>query len=463
MSNTLDIEQVNQLIRNLAKRSESKQLRTMLRMVSRMESKKLAKRAGVVLLALQVAVFAAGDVNQLTSAEREAVESAAQRTAVAEHVEAINAVEAVIESIERRSSRYNPALSQPLVVLGDALAGVGDTVGAFRAYRRALHVTRVHYGLHHPGQVPIVYREAHLLAEIGNRKKANSRHEYAYGILLRRYGGNHPGLLPGMFALADWYMSSYDIFSARALYGHAATLAKTHLGGDYSAQVRALRSFAATYRDERFPPFYTRRREESNIASSFAGFQYRGVNTTSANRFANGERALIEVVNIVQGRRDADNEEVAKAMLELGDWFTMFEKHRRATSLYHRVWEMLQDNPSLLERTFKAPTPLYMPLPKVAEKIDGVRGETARNGVVELSIAVDERGLVSRIDTLRSEPKDLMDFKVRRAVKRARYRPAFNGEMPLATDGVRVMHTFVYYPSAQASTTRGEAAIASRG
>ena len=64
----------------------------------------------------------------------------------------------------------------------------------------------------------IVYREARLLAKEGDVKKANSRHEYAYGILLRRYGGSHPELLPGVFALADWYMSNYNIFSARALY-----------------------------------------------------------------------------------------------------------------------------------------------------------------------------------------------------------------------------------------------------
>lgn len=424
-------------------------------------SKKLAKLVPTVLLAACVPLLAAGGLEELTPDEREAVETAMQRTSLEEHVEAINVVESAIESIERRSNRYNPALTRPLLVLGDALAGVGDTVGAFRAYGRALHVTRVNHGLHHPSQVQVVYREARLLAKGGQFKRANSRHEYAYGILLRSYGGDHPALLPGMFALADWYMSNYNIFSARALYEHASVLAKTHLGSDHAARLRALRSFAATYRNERFPPFYTRRREGGGSAiGSYTGFQYRGVNAAGVNSFAKGERALIEVVNVVQGRGDADNKEVAKAMLELGDWFLMFEKHRRAKSLYHHVWQLLDEHPSLRERTFKAPTTLYMPLPKDPRKPDGVGGDAARTGVVELSIDVDERGLVSRIDTLRSEPKDLMDFKVRRAVKRARYRPAFDGEAPQPTDDVRITHTFVYYPSAQAGAGQNAEAVA---
>lgn len=425
-----------------------------------MMSKKLAKLAPAALLTACASVLAAGDLGQLTPDEREAVETAKQQTSLAEHVEAINIVESAIESIERRSNRYNPALTQPLLVLGDALAGVGDTVGAFGAYDRALHVTRVNHGLHHPSQVQIVYREARLLAKGGEFKRANSRHEYAYGILLRSYGGDHPALLPGMFALADWYMSNYNIFSARALYEHAAALAKTHFGSDHAARLRALRSFAATYRNERFPPFYTRRRDGGSGVGSYTGFQYRGVNAAGVNSFAKGERALIEVVNAVQGRGDADSQEVAKAMLELGDWFLMFEKHRRARSLYHRVWQLMEEEPSLREHTFKKPTTLYMPLPKDPQRPDGMGGDAARTGVVELSIDVDERGLVSRIDTLRSEPKDLMDFKVRRAVKRARYRPAFDGDAPLATSDVRITHTFVYYPSAQAAASQGAAAVA---
>lgn len=391
----------------------------------------------------------------------DAIDAAAQRIEVAEHLEAIAMVEATIEAIERRASRYADELVRPLTLLGDALIGVGASEGAFGAYDRALHIARVNRGLHHPSQVAVVYRQARLLADNGDFAAANRRHEYAYSILLRSYGGDNPALLPGMFALADWYMAGYNIFSARALYEHAAAVAESNLAADHPALIRALRSVAATYRSERFPPFYTRRKDTSAATlGSYAGFRYRTTDRTSVNSFAKGERALIKVINIVQARDGADGgrdgepggEELARAMLELGDWFLMFDKQARALSLYRRVWELLERNPTLLAQTFAAPSALYLPLPKPPKgrrSAPQPANDGAHNGVVELSVDINERGVVSRIDTIRSEPPDLMDFKVRRSVKQARYRPVFDGDALQGANDVRVTHTFVYYPTEQ--------------
>ena len=398
--------------------------------------------------------------------EQRAVDAGAARLAAREYLETINIVEAAIGAIEQRSNRYNLDLVRPLVMLGDALAGVRDTEGAFGAYDRALHIVRVNNGLHHPSQVQVVYRQAALQSQGGEYGQANRRHEYAYGVLLRSYGSDSPKLLPGLFVLADWYMTSYNIFSARALYEHAAKVADAALADDHPAHLRALRSVAATYRNERFPPFYTRRLGQSSSLGSYVGFQYRPSSNPSATSFAKGERALIKVINIIQTRDGAEggaeNDDLAWAMLELGDWFLMFEKHSRAVSLYQRVWQLLQDKPTLLARTFDAPKPLYLPLPKDPEKPDRAGEEDAHDGVVELLVDINEHGLVSSIDTLRSEPEDLMDFKVRRAVKRARYRPPFNGVSPQPTSAMRITHTFTYYPSAQAGIGRADApAVAS--
>ena len=59
----------------------------------------------------------------LDESSKQAIEDAAARVELAEYIEAINVVEAAIESIEQRASRYDLALVRPLVVLGDALAG----------------------------------------------------------------------------------------------------------------------------------------------------------------------------------------------------------------------------------------------------------------------------------------------------------------------------------------------------
>ena len=320
------------------------------------------------------------------------VDTAENRVAVGEYLEAINIAELEIENIEQRSNRYNLELARPLVVLGDALAGVGDRLGALGSYDRALHITRINRGLHHPNQVDIVYREAAMLAATGDTARANRRHEYAYDILLRSYGGRSPDLLPGIFSLADWYLVNYNIFSARSLYEHAFSVASENLSADDPARLHALRSVAATYRSERFPP-YQSHRDAPSRSSGYARFPYGSM--PPINNFAKGERALIEVIRIVMQSEASSDEAIATAILELGDWFLMFNKHDRATTLYRRVWEILQPNPSTLATTFDSPTPLYLPLPGDPQASETVSGRP-RNGVVEMSFRVDKSGSVRR-------------------------------------------------------------------
>lgn len=369
------------------------------------------------------------------------VDNAEGLVEIGEYPEAINIVELEIDKIERRSSRYNIELARPLGILGDALAGVGDREGALGAYDRAVHITRVNRGLHHPSQVDIVYREANVLAANGNVAQANRRHEYAYDILLRSYGGGSPLLLPGIFALADWYLVNYNIFSARGLYAHALSLADETLSANDPERLRALRGVAATYRSERFPPYQVERKSNSGQP---AGYRYGTM--PAINNFAKGEGALIEVVKVVMANEETTDEAVARAVLDLGDWYLLFGKQDRATTLYRRVWELLQPMPGQLAEIFDSPTPLYLPLPGDPDNDRGAVG-LPQIGVVELSFRVDESGSVSSIATLHSEPQDLMDVKVRRAVRRARYRPAFDGQTTLATEDVRVSHEFRYYPT----------------
>ena len=369
------------------------------------------------------------------------VDNAQGLVEIGEYPEAINIIELEIDRIERRSNRYNIELARPLAILGDALAGIGDREGALGAYDRAVHITRVNRGLHHPSQVDIVYREADVLAANGNLAKANRRHEYAYGILLRSYGGGSPLLLPGVFALADWYLVNYNIFSARGLYAHALSLADETLAANDPDRLRALRGVAATYRSERFPPY---QRERKSGSGQPVGYRYGTM--PAINNFAKGESALIEVVKVVMASEEATDEAVAQAVLDLGDWYLLFGKYDRATTLYRRVWELMQPMPSQLAEIFDSPTPLYLPLPGDPDS-DGAPVGRPELGVVELSFRVDESGGVSGIATLQSDPQDLMDVKVRRAVRRARYRPAFDGQSMLATEDVRVSHEFRYYPT----------------
>ncbi len=418
--------------------------------VSRARGRVPPAAAGVVRGALgAMVVVALGALSPLALAEDTSAERARALVDAREFLLAIDAAESAIDAIERRSHRYDMALAGPLVALGDALAQVGDTGGALGAYGRAVQVMRVNRGLHHPDQVEVIYREAAVHVAAGDYADANARHEYAYDILLRSHGPSSTELLPGMFTLADWYLTTYDIFSARGLFEHAEKVARAN-GRANGARLRALRGIAATYRAERFPPGHVNAIEAPRTAFSR---EQRWASTVAVNAFGRGERALIEVVNAVREHPDATPAHVAGAMLELGDWFLMFEKQSRAEALYRRAWELLEDEPAMRRVLFGQATPLYLPLPRPPKRPEGSIGPP-RNGVVELSVDVGENGQVGRMDTLRSEPEGKMDFRVRRAARRARYRPVFTEEGPHPSDDIRIVYEFEYFDaSSQAQAT----------
>lgn len=372
--------------------------------------------------------------------------------AAREFLQAVEIAQTEINQIEAARNRYDQALIEPLVLLGDALAELGNGDAALGAYERALHVTRVNQGLHAPEQVNVVYREAALLAARGDLISANNRHEYAYGVLLRSYRGDDPRLLDGIFALADWYMATYNIFSARDLFEHANRIASMTLPVDDPLRLRALRGIAKTYRDERYPP--TNTLDVDAIAPRGRGVQRDPTaRPVMINAFARGERALIDAVKIVRATDRYGPNDVARAMLDLADWFLIFDKYTRALPLYRRASELLQNDRVAHDAEFSHPTALYLPLPANPRAPTDRTNDDRQEGLVEMAVSISKRGFVGRVDLLRSDPDGMMDLRARRSARLARYRPAFLDGEPQETNDVRIEYRFDYYPESEAETT----------
>ena len=243
-----------------------------------------------------------------------------------------------IETIERDEQRYAEALVEPLLLQGDALAGLGRYDAALESYSRAVHVQRVSTGLNAPEQVAAVYREANALKLLGQLRDANDREEYAFGVLQRTYGPLSPKLLPGLYHLASWYNQTYNIFQARRLYEQAVNIVEASYGSDSEMLIEGLEGIAQTYFRERFPPFFASGEEVALTNISTPG------NTTSpyllnarpltVNNYSAGERALERVVMLRAQQEDVPPEQLADAYLKLADWHLLFEKiPQRASAL----------------------------------------------------------------------------------------------------------------------------------
>lgn len=364
-------------------------------------------------------------------------------------------LEARIATIEDTSHRFDPDLIQPITLLGDVLVGQGDFGGALDNYGRAVHVQRVNTGLVSAEQVKIVYREAAVYRTLGNWTEANKREEYAYHVLRSAYDRYDEALLPGVFHLAEWYRRVHNIFAARLLYEHAADIYSAHGKAGSLDAIPALEGIADTYRLERFPPFYISDSPNATYGSSLARNEHFDVPVT-INNFPAGERALQSIIRIRQENHQSA-ELIAEAVLELADWYTLFEKTRRAHPLYQHAYEILgaiQDFD--VASYFAQPKLLHYPSPEDPSPPPlAQRGEEAL-GFVQLSCEISVSGQVRSLKTVASEPTGLMDFRVRKSVRASRYRPTIVDGVPMTTLDYPYRHEFPYFPPLDTQIAAGQ-------
>ena len=355
----------------------------------------------------------------------------------------------MIAGIESNASRYDVALIRPLTLLGDGYSNSGDHIGALDAYDRARHISRLNHGLHNIKQVDVLYREAQSYFALGQIHVANDRHEYAYSMYARSFEPFSAELLPGIFTLGDWYTDTSNIFAARGLFEYALRITEQHLARDHADNLRALKSLARTYRLERYRPPHNLGFAEPPSARPYQSIEKPFVYFAELNSFAPGERALLEVTRIELGREIPDKEAIARAKLDLADWYLLFEKLNSAHVFYSDVCEMYNDemNSEFYQAEFAKLVPLYLPLPVDPMDLPKNKRSLPETGTIEFGFRVSKHGEVSDVKIVSSEPVNTFDKQFRNVMREARFRPAFENGEQVSRINQRLTHSFVYYPA----------------
>ncbi|MCZ6710518.1 MAG: hypothetical protein O7B25_09155 [Gammaproteobacteria bacterium] len=355
-------------------------------------------------------------------------------------------LEELIAAVEHATHRYDSELIRPLTLLGDARAGKGDFAGALDNYARAVHLSRVNGGLVASAQVPIVYREANTHNALGDYASANDREEYAYYVLSHAHGPYDEEMLAGVFQLANWYSETNHIYPARALYQQAVNILAANSQQTSLAAIPAYEGVARTYRLERFPPFYN--------DNAFADVNPSYATSLSVNNFPAGERALQQIIQIRRAGDDVDPLILALAILDLADWYLLFDKTRRAYPLYEHVYALLADTEGFaVADYFAEPKLLYFPMPQAPRAPPvRVRGERSE-GFVEISYLISKSGYAKSLKTVQAKPEGLMDFRVRKSLRLSRYRPILAEGLPVEKIDHTYRYDFAYFPKLKSSAS----------
>jgi tetratricopeptide (TPR) repeat protein len=383
--------------------------------------------------------------------------SAAERQLEVEEFQAAEKMAAdVIRQIEQRGDRYDPGLVQPLTLRGEALHGMGSYHEAIETFNRALHVNRISSGLHTPDQVDIVYKEAESWIALGDVRRANDLQQYAFEVLHRAYGSESPDLVPGLFRIAEWNLRTFSVFTARQYYEEAVRILTRANGADDPHLIPALAGLANSYRLERLPPASTMEPSGPTFTISTGPVMPRPAAMDErrrlVNRYADGEKALRQILKIREANPDTATEELVGAYLDLADWNLIFERFRDADTLYRyarQLWLERGGDTEVVEAHFGQPVPIYLPLPPATRQSRTAPEQIVRTGFVELQYSVNERGRTYDVRAVESNPPDVLEARTVRGMRAGIFRPRLTASGPVDARGLVHRHSFNYIPDSQ--------------
>ncbi|AOS96982.1 hypothetical protein AUP74_01546 [Microbulbifer aggregans] len=354
-----------------------------------------------------------------------------------------------IEDMEAQYGAYGAGIDEQLVGLATALQRTGAHDEAISEFRRAMLINRVNEGLYSLHQVPMIERMIESQIALNQWEDANDNQQYLYWLHARNYGESDPRMLPVIDNLSRWHLQAYKeekggtlfehLISATDLYSLAVDIITQNFGANDLRLVEALRGlkasnyYLATYKGEP--------QQAVVINTNFGGgpdmeaAQRTKLDHYRLNSFSSGKQAIARIVDVYQKNPQSPPAASAKAKVELGDWYMMFNKWHSARETYGEAYQALWDNGATneeIESIFGRPAPLPA-LPMLEEDRQGLAG-----AYVTVSYDVTAFGKVRNIEILHAAPSDDvgMRSRVRNVLKRAKFRPRFENGEPVETTGI---------------------------
>ncbi|WP_346838916.1 hypothetical protein [Microbulbifer sp. SAOS-129_SWC] len=355
-----------------------------------------------------------------------------------------------IEEMEAEQGAYGAGIDEQLMGLGVALQKDGNHEEAISEFRRAMLINRVNEGLYSLNQVPMIERMINSQIALNQWQDANDNQEYLYWLYVRNYGEDDPRMLPVIDHLSRWHLQAYvdekggslfeHLISATNLYEMAVDIITKNFGANDLRLVDALRGlkatnyYLATYKGEPQEPVVV------NAGFAPGGNDFDSPRRTQLdqyrmNSFSSGKDAISRIVDVYNKNPQSPPAASAKAKVELGDWYMMFNKWHSARETYGEAYQALWDNGATnqeINDIFGRPAALPA-LPMLEEDRDALA-----HSYVTVSYDVTAFGKARNIQILKSQPDSSVSIRsrVRNVLKRAKFRPRFENGEPVDTVGI---------------------------
>ncbi|HEY8569317.1 hypothetical protein [Microbulbifer sp.] len=353
-----------------------------------------------------------------------------------------------IEEMEAEYGAYGAGIDEQLTGLGTALQRSGAHEEAISQFRRAMLINRVNEGLYSLNQVPMIEHMIESQIALNQWEEANDNQEYLFWLHAKNYGEKDPRMLPIINQLSSWHLQAYideqgttlfeHLINATNLYALAVDIISQNFGANDLRLVDALRGLKAT--NYYLATYDGEPQEAVVINTSFGGGDLSPdrraqLDHYRMNSFSSGKTAITKIMDVYQKNPASPPAASAKAKVELGDWYMMFNKWHSARETYGEAYQALWDNGATnreIEEIFGRPAALPT-LPFLEED-----REVLANSYVTVSYDVTAFGKARNIRIISAKPEDKVSIRsrVRNVLQKAKFRPRFENGEPVETTGI---------------------------
>jgi tetratricopeptide (TPR) repeat protein len=331
----------------------------------------------------------------------------------------------------------------PLAGLAAVYAAQNRHELAIDFYRQALAVFRRSQGLFDPAQTSLVEALAASCEAIRDYPGAEAERRYLVQIAARNFESNDPRVVQALSQLALWYESMQNYATARQVHVQIYEIASKEGGKNNPALIDALLGIGRTHRlqfitdpDSVGKPFIAVEQISDLRLPGLIVPAQRDFNPKKMDSM--GRRALLDALELLEGKTDPPADLLGRTLLELGDWYLSSSQPDTAMRYYSRAAPLfaasLKDggtNPLLAPRLVA----YRPPLAAIAEKWQPYKETIARHASFELTVT--EKGGTEDIVVTSSDMTSMQAFQLRQALEHALFSPRFENGSPASTAGVK--------------------------
>lgn len=366
-----------------------------------------------------------------------------------------------IAELQQGDNELALPIAEQLLALGRTLQEEGAFDAALEAYAESRHGIRVHLGLNSLEQVAVLEAMFSAYAAQGDVGQAHAMQEALFNLQLRHFGGDSVEGTDAMLAWADWNVTLYLLLDPlpsldSSLHGFAR-MDDPRLELAYEAYTKALRRLerhaadddtrlVTTERKLAALHFITNRKLLDTYGLPAPGNTSSDgdnpLENASVARFNEGSSALRRALAYSERSAQPRADDVAARMVELGDWYLLFDHRATAMELYRDALAFMReaslpqaDVERIMSPGMPVPTPDIAYLPAV-EASDYA-------GYIDVEFELTQFGMATKPKIIgSSEHNRQIERELLREIRSCKFRPTFVADAPVNREKVQLRYYY---------------------